>query len=295
MLQLTTGKGKLEHIDNLATSAESNISPNTDDSLKIPTPLEITRLDVRCKKAMAYEVKFFIHSYEDFMTCKNEKLQSVINALNATNADRYNKVRIQYPGFMWDSPQIDINKLVTLVQSVYPAQAVEHSLGRGKKLDSDTEGNDKHKVEKTAGLFLPSKPKVDNNNYDKSFREFNVKQSINEVNDGVRGSYQPPDGNSHNYRSRSRSPEDSAHRVRHRDNASDRRYRHDSYTGRSDSDYNNHLTSSQCLEVKLFLDKISYFDGSNNKEALNFLAQCEETAEKMKASEVTIAWSKLAG
>ena len=49
------------------------------------------------------------------------------------------------------------------------------------------------------------------------------------------------------------------------------------------------------MEVKLFLDKISYFNGSNNKEALNFLAQYEEAAEKMKASEVTIAWSKLAG
>ena len=57
----------------------------------------------------------------------------------------------------------------------------------------------------------------------------------------------------------------------------------------------NQLTSSQQLEVKLFLYKILYFDGSNNKEALNFLAQCEEAAEKMKASEVTIAWSKLAG
>ena len=38
-----------------------------------------------------------------------------------------------------------------------------------------------------------------------------------------------------------------------------------------------------------------YFDGSNNREALNFLAQWEEAADKMKASEVTIAWSKLAG
>ena len=172
---------------------------------------------------------------------------------------------------------------------------VEYSLGHGKKSDSDTEGNDKHKVEETAGLFLPRKPKVDNNNYDESFWEFNVKQLINEVNDGDRGSYQPPDRNSHNYRSRSRSPEDSAHRERHRYNASDRRYRHDSYTGRSDSGYNNQLTLSQCLKVKLFLDKISYFNGSNNKEALNFLAQCEEAVEKMKASEVTIAWSKLAG
>ena len=282
-------------IDNLTTLAESNISPNTDDSLKIPTPLKITRLDARCEKAMANEVKFFIHSYKDFMTCKNEKLQSVISALNATNADRYNEVRIQYPGFVWDPPQIDINKLVFLVQSIYPAQVVEYSLGHGKKSDLDTEGNDKHKVEETAGLFPPSKPKVDSNNYDESFREFNVEQSINEVNDGDRGSYQPPDRNCHSYRSRLRLPEDSAHRERHRYNASDRRYRHDSYTDRLDSGYNNHLTLSQCLEVKLFLDKISYFDGSNNKEALNFLAQCEEAAEKMKASEVTIAWSKLAG
>ena len=244
---------------------------------------------------MANEVKFFIHSYKDFMTCNNEKLQSVISALNATNADRYNEVRIQYPGFVWDPPPIDINKLVILVQSIYPVQVVEYSLGCGKKSDLDTEDNDKHKVQETAGLFPPSKPKVDSNNYDKSFREFNVEQSINEVNDGDRGSYQPPDRNSHNCRSRSRSPEDNAHRERHRYNASDRRYRHDSYTGRSDSGYNNHLTSSQCLEVKLFLDKISYFDGSNNKEVLNFLAQCEEAAEKMKASEVTIAWLKLAG
>ena len=84
--QRKSSPNKLVHIDNLATSAESNISPNTDDSMKIPTPLEITRLDARCKKAMANEVKFFIHSYEDFMTCKNEKLQSVISALNAANA-----------------------------------------------------------------------------------------------------------------------------------------------------------------------------------------------------------------
>ena len=106
---------KLVQMDNLATSAESNISPNTDDSLKMPTPQEITRLDARCEKAVANEVTFFIHSYRDFMTCKNEKLQSVINALNATNVGRYNEVRIQYPGFIWDPPLIDINKLVILV------------------------------------------------------------------------------------------------------------------------------------------------------------------------------------
>ena len=286
---------KLVHIDNLATSSESNISSNADDILKVPTPQEITRLDVRCEKAMVNEVKFFIHSYEEFMTSRSEKLQSVIHALNAANVERYNEVRIQYPGFIWDPPLIDINKLVMLVQSIYPAQVVEYSFGRGRKLSLEMEDNDKHKVEEAAGLFLPSKPKVNNNKYDESFRNFNEEQLINKINDGDRGSYQPPDRNSHNYRSRSRSPEDSTHKKRHRYEASDRRYRHDSYTGRSDSGYNNQLTSSQCLEVKLFLDKIPYFNGSNNKEALNFLAQCEEAVEKMKASEVTIAWSKLAG
>ena len=143
-----------------------------------------------------------------------------------------------------------------LVQKVYPAQVVEYSLGRGKISSLETEDNDKHKVEETAGLFPPSKPKVNNNKYDESFRDFNEEQSINEVSDGDRGSYEPPDRNSHNYTSRSRSPEDSTHRERHRYEVSDRRYRHDSYTGRSDSGYNNQLTSSQCLEVKLFLDKL---------------------------------------
>ena len=106
---------KLVRIDNLTTSADLNISSNADAILKVPTPQEITRLDARCEKAMVNEVKFFIHSYEEFMTSENEKLQSVIHALNAANVERYNEVRIQYPGFIWDPPLIDINKLVMLV------------------------------------------------------------------------------------------------------------------------------------------------------------------------------------
>ena len=84
------------------------------------------------------------------------------------------------------------------------------------------------------------------------------------------------------------------HRDRYRYDVTDRRYHFDYYDNRSDSE-NNLLTASQQMKAKLFLDKISYFDGSNNKEALNFLAQCEEAAEKMKASETTVPWSKLAG
>ena len=184
---------KLVRINDLVTSEESNIPSNTDDILKVPTSQEITRLDARCKKTIMNEVNFFIHSSEEFMTCENEKLQSIIHALNAVNVERYNKGRVQNPGFTWDPPLIDINKLVMLVQKVYPAQIVEYSLGRGKKLSLEREDNDKHKVEETAGLFPPNKPKANNNKYDESFRDFNEEQSINEVNDGDRGSYQPPD------------------------------------------------------------------------------------------------------
>ena len=221
-------------------------------------------------------------------------MQSAIHASNAANTERYNEVKVQYPSFIGDPTLIDISKLVTLVQKAYPAQVVEYTLGHGKKSSLDTEDTNKYKVEETAGLFPPTKHKA-NNDYNEGFRNFNEEQSINKVNDDNRGSYEPPDRNSHDYRSRSKSLEDSTHRERNIYDTTDRRNRHDSYTGRSDSSYNNQLTSSQCLEIKLFLDKILYFDGSNNKEALNFLAQCEEAAEKMKASEVTIAWSKVAG
>ena len=114
-------------------------------------------------------------------------------------------------------------------------------------------------------------------------------QSVEEIN--KQGSYQPPD----NRRCRSRSPETSSPRDRHRYDVTDRRYRYDGYLDRSDGSYSDKLTPSQQMEAKLFLDKITYFDGSNNKEAFNLLAQCEEAAQKMKAPETTVAWSKLAG
>ena len=281
---------KLVGSDKLTTSAVLGSPSKAEHVLKVPTSQEIIRLNAKCEKAVMNEVKFFIHSYEEFMNCTNEKLQSVISALNAANLERYNEVKIQYPDFTWQPPLIKISMLVTLIQRAYPAQVVEYTLGRKK---SSLENAVKTKEEEPPGLFPPTKPKV-NNVYNENFRDFNEEQLINEVNDDDRGSYQPPDKNGHDYRPRSRSPEMNSHRERNRYDASDRRSRHDSYASRSDNNYNNNLTSSQCLEVKLFLDKISYFDGSNNKEALNFLAQCEEAAEKMKTSEVTIAWSKLA-
>ena len=190
------------------------------------------------------EVKFFIHSYEEFMTCKNEKLQSVIHALNAANPEGYNEVKIQYPGFTWDPPIIDIGTLITLVQRVYPAQVVEYTLGHGRKSNLDIENTVKHKVEEPAGLFATTKTKA-NNDYQENFRDFNEEQLINKVNDDDRGSYQPPDKNGHDYKSKSRSLEMNSHRERNRYDTMDRRNRHDNHTSRSDNSYNTQLTSSQ--------------------------------------------------
>ena len=221
-----------------------NITSEAENTLKVPTSQEIIGLNSRCEKAIMNEVKFFIHSYEEFMTCKNEKLQCMIDMLNAANTERYNEVKIQYPGFTWDPPLIDIGTLVTLVQRAYPAQVVKYTLGRGKKSDLDRENVIKCKVEEPAGLFPPTKTKT-NNDYQENFRDFNEEQIIDEVNDYDRGSYQPLDKNGHDYRSKSRSPDLNSHRERNRYDTMDRRNRHDSYTSRSDNSYNIHLTSSQ--------------------------------------------------
>ena len=230
---------KLVCIDNSATS---NITSEAENAVKVPTSQEIIGLNSRYKKAVMNEVKFFIHSYEECITCKNQKLQCMIDALNAANTERYNEVKIQNPGFTWDPPLIDIGTLVTLVQQAYPAQVVEYTLGCGKKLDLDSENTVKHKVKEPAGLFPPTKPKTIND-YQENFRNFNVEQIVDEVNNDDRDSYQLPDRNGHDYRTRSRSPD--PHRERNRYDTTDRRKRHDSYTSRSDNSYNTQLTSSQ--------------------------------------------------
>ena len=234
---------KLVRIDNLASSGVSSVSSETENVVKVPSSQEMIELNARCEKSTMKEVKFFIHSYEDFISCNNKKLQLVIDALNAANVGRYNEVKIQYPGLTWGPPLIDIGTLVTLVQQAYPAQVVEHTLGCGKKSTIDTEDTVKPKAEEPAGLFPPTKQRI-NNEYKENFRDFNEEELINEVHDDDKGSYQPSDKDSHDYRSKSRSPDVNSYRERNRYDMMDRRYRHDSHTSRSDNGYNNQLTSS---------------------------------------------------
>ena len=149
--------------------------------------------------------------------------------------------------------------------------------------------------EDNVGLFPPNDKNKEKSN--EHLGKLHIDQSVEEMNKEInkRGSYQLPDGQGINHRGRWRLPESKTHRDRYRYDVTDRRYRYDNYANKSNSSDNNQLTASQQMEAKLFLDKITYFDGLNNKEALNYVAQCEEAAEKMKASETTVAWSKLAG
>ena len=148
-------------------------------------------------------------------------------------------------------------------------------------------------VKDQVGLFPPNSSPKNHTKSNKHLRNFDMDQSVEEVNE--QGSYQPPDRHDVDRRCRSRSPETSSPRERHRYNVTDRRYRYDGYLNRSDSSFCYQLTMSQRMDAKLFLGKIAYFNGSNNKEALNYLAQCEEAAQKMKAPETMVAWSKLSG
>ena len=202
---------------------------------------------------------------------------------------------------MLEPPLVDINKLVQVIQNVYLAQVVQYLLGASKKDEAKasdavtTSNKDDNNIcllpqkgKNQVGLFPSSKS---HNKFSEHLRNFDMDHSVEEIN--KQGSYQPPNRHDINQRHKSRLPETSSPRERHRYDVTDRRYRYDGYLTRSDGSYSDQVTPSQQMEAKL--DKIVYFDGLNNKEALNYLAQCEEAAQKMKVPGTMVAWSKLSG
>ena len=108
----------------VAAQAEDNNS-----NMKIPPPTEMFLLNARCEKSTTEEVKFYFKSYQEFITSDNPKLIAVISTLNATNVGHYNDLRIRYPGFMLEPPVVNISKLASVIQSVYPVQVLQYSLG----------------------------------------------------------------------------------------------------------------------------------------------------------------------
>ena len=102
-------------------------SEDQNDSMKIPPPNEMFLLKAQCEKSISQEVQFYFKSYQEFITSSNEKLIAVISALNAKNIGHYNDLRIKYPGFILEPPVIDINKLASVIQNVYPTQVLQYS------------------------------------------------------------------------------------------------------------------------------------------------------------------------
>ena len=131
-------------------------SEDQNDSMKIPTPNEMFLLNAQCEKSISTEVQFYFKSYQEFITSSNQKLIAVISALNAMNIGHYNYLRIKYPGFILEPPVIDINKLASVIQNVYPTQERQNSLGDMVKekpaMSKTTVSENKDNV----GLFLPN-------------------------------------------------------------------------------------------------------------------------------------------
>ena len=192
----TSSPSKVVHINEiagLATQAE-----NYNDSMKVPPPDQMFLLHARCEKSIAEEVQFYFKTYKEFVTCGNQKLKAVISALNATNEGCHNDLRIKYPGFMLEPPVVDINKLVMVIQSVYPMQVLQYSLGATKKEESaasntaitvsediNNVGLFLHKGKDQVGLFPSnSSPKYPNKS-NEHLGNLDTDQSVEEINEEI--------------------------------------------------------------------------------------------------------------
>ena len=79
-----------------------------------------------------------------------------MSALNVVNIGHYDDPRIKYPGFILEPPVIDINKLASVIQSVYPTQVLQYTLGDLMKEKPATSKTTVSKNEDNVGLFLPN-------------------------------------------------------------------------------------------------------------------------------------------
>ena len=128
------------------------------DSMKLPLPNEMFLLNTRCEKSITDEVQFYFKDYQDFITSDNQKLIAVLSTLNTANMGRYNNLRIRYPGFLIEPPVIDINKLTSVVQGIFPAQVLKYTIGDKIKNPASASLETKNEKMEGVGLF-PSKGK----------------------------------------------------------------------------------------------------------------------------------------
>ena len=161
------------------------------------------------------------------------------------NIGHYNDLKIKYPGFILELPVIDINRLTSVIQSVYLMQVLQYSLGDSMKERPPTSQTMASKNEENVGFFPPNGKNQEKSN--EHLGKLHIDQSVKDMNKEInkRGSYQLLDGLGINRRGRSRSPESKTHRDRYRYDVIDRGYRYDNYANKSDSIDNSQLTASQ--------------------------------------------------
>ena len=129
--------------------------------MKVPPPNEMFLLNARCEKSITDEVQFYFKDYQDFITSNNQKLIAVLSALNAANMGRYNDLRIRYLGFLLEPPVIDINKLTSVVQGIFPTQVLKYTLGDRIKNCASSSPDTKNENMEEVGLFPPQGKNLD--------------------------------------------------------------------------------------------------------------------------------------
>ena len=194
-----TRKRKSSSTKLVSITETTGIAAQTEDqnnSMKIPPPNEMFLLNTRCEKTPAKEVQFYFKSYQEFITSDNQKLITVISALNAANIGHYNDLRMKYPGFILEPPVVDINKLASVVQSVYPTQVLQYLLGDRITENPTTSKATVSEDVNNIGLF-PSKGKNEERlfpqnsspkNASKSnehLGKLNMDQSVEEINEEI--------------------------------------------------------------------------------------------------------------
>ena len=74
---------------------------------------------------------------------------------------QYNNLRIRYPGFLIEPPVIDINKLTSVVQSIFPAQVLKYTIGDKIKNPASASLETKNEEMEGVGLFPPKGKNLD--------------------------------------------------------------------------------------------------------------------------------------
>ena len=129
--------------------------------MKVPPPNEMFSLNARCEKSVMDEGQFYFKDYQDFITSDNQKLIAVLSALNVTNMGHYNDLRIRYPGFLLEPSVVDINKLTSVVQGIFPVQVLEYTLGDTIKNRASSSPDTNNENMQEVVLFPPQGKNLD--------------------------------------------------------------------------------------------------------------------------------------